>query len=150
MKYTFTADNGKEKTVSIPDDYIRTNKKNLGLTTKEAIELWLFDNDYIENAEADALTQAALASKGANVRVGGAASAGKRKASVRKPDYTKRTLISEIKNSLEGLVLDVEGAGSGSIEVSNISIPNLERVVRFELGDDTYELTLSKKRKPKA
>lgn len=147
MKYTFTADNGKEKTVSIPDDYIRTNKKNLGLTTKEAIELWLFDNDYIENAEADALTQAALASKGANVRVGGTS---KRKAPVRKPDYTKRTLISEIKNSLEGLVLDVEGAGSGSIEVSNISIPNLERVVRFELGDDTYELTLSKKRKPKA
>jgi len=147
LKYTFTADNGKEKTVSIPDDYIRTNKKNLGLTTKEAIELWLFDNDYIENAEADALTQAALASKGANVRVGGTS---KRKAPVRKPDYTKRTLISEIKNSLEGLVLDVEDAGSGSIEVSNISIPNLERVVRFELGDDTYELTLSKKRKPKA
>lgn len=146
MKYTFTADNGKEKTVSIPDDYIRTNKKNLGLTTKEAIELWLFDNDYIENAEADALTQAALASKG-TTRVGGAASAGKRKAPVRKPDYTKRTLISEIKNSLEGLVLDAE---SGSIEVSNISIPNIERVVRFELGDDTYELTLSKKRKPKA
>ena len=147
MKYTFTADNGKEKTVSIPDDYIRTNKKNLGLTTKEAIELWLFDNDYIENAEADALTQAALASKGANVRVGGKSL---RKAPVRKPDYTKRTLISEIKNSLEGLVLDVEDAGSGSIEVSNISIPNLERVVRFELGNDTYELTLSKKRKPKA
>lgn len=146
MKYTFTADNGKEKTVSIPDDYIRTNKKNLGLTTKEAIELWLFDNDYIENAEADALTQKA---KSTNIR-GGAASAGKRKAPVRKPDYTKRTLISEIKNSLEGLVLDVEGAGSGSTEVSNISIPNLERVVRFELGDDTYELTLSKKRKPKA
>ena len=144
MKYTFTVDNGKEKTVSIPDDYIRTNKKNLGLTTKEAIELWLFDNDYIENAEADALTQKA---KGANVRVGGTS---KRKTPVRKPDYTKRTLISEIKNSLEGLVLDVEGAGSGSTEISNISIPNLERVVRFELGDDTYELTLSKKRKPKA
>ena len=146
MKYTFTADNGKEKTVSIPDDYIRTNKKNLGLTTKEAIELWLFDNDYIENAEADALTQAALVNKGSH-RVGGTS---KRKAPVRKPDYTKRTLISEIKNSLEGLVLDTGGAGSGSIEVSNISIPNIERVVRFELGDDTYELTLSKKRKPKA
>lgn len=141
MKYTFTADNGKEKTVSIPDDYIRTNKKNLGLTTKEAIELWLFDNNYIENAEADALTQAALASKSTNTCVGGKSP---RKAPVRKPDYTKRTLISEIKNSLEGLALDAEG------EVSNISIPNIERVVRFELGDDTYELTLSKKRKPKS
>ena len=141
MKYTFTADNGKEKTVSIPDDYIRTNKKNLGLTTKEAIELWLFDNDYIENAEADALTQKA---KGASTRIGGRSP---RKTPVRKPDYTKRTLISEIKNSLEGLALD---AGSGSIEVSNISIPNIERVVRFQLGDDTYELTLSKKRKPKS
>lgn len=143
MKYTFTADNGKEKTVSIPDDYIRTNKKNLGLTTKEAIELWLFDNDYIENAEADALTQKAKGVTSTN-KVGGKSS---RKAPVRKPDYTKRTLISEIKNSLEGLALD---AGPGSIEVSNISIPNIERVVRFQLGDDTYELTLSKKRKPKA
>lgn len=143
MKYTFTADTGKEKTVSIPDDYIRTNKKNLGLTTKEAIELWLFDNDYIENAEADALTQKAKGVTSTN-KVGGKSP---RKAPVRKPNYTKRTLISEIKNSLEGLVLD---AGSGSIEVSNISIPNIERVVRFQLGDDTYELTLSKKRKPKS
>lgn len=147
MKYTFTADNGKEKTVSIPDGYIRTNKKNLGLTTKEAIELWLFDNDYIDNAEADALTQKA---KGAAASAGKVGGTPKRKAPARKPDYTKRTLIFEIKNSLEGLVLNVEGAGSGSTEVSNISIPNLERVVRFELGDDTYELTLSKKRKPKA
>lgn len=143
MKYTFTADNGKEKTVSIPDDYIRTNKKNLGLTTKEAIELWLFDNDYIENAEADALTQKA---KGTGTRVGGAA---KRKAPVRKPDYTKRTLISEIKNSLEGLSIAVDDAGSVLVKVSDISIPNVERIVRFQLGDDTYELTLSKKRKPK-
>ena len=143
MKYTFTADNGKEKTVSIPDDYIRTNKKNLGLTTKEVIELWLFDNDYIDNAEADALTQKA---KGAGVKVGGGS---KRKAPTRKPDYTKRTLISEIKNSLEGLVLNAESEGYNSIEVSNISIPNVERIVRFQLGDDIYELTLSKKRKPK-
>ena len=146
MKYTFTADNGKEKTVSIPDDYIRTNKKNLGLTTKEVIELWLFDNDYIDNAEADALTQVALANKGAGVKVGGGS---KRKAPTRKPDYTKRTLISEIKNSLEGLVLNAESEGYNSIEVSNISIPNVERIVRFQLGDDIYELTLSKKRKPK-
>lgn len=144
MKYTFTADNGKEKTVSIPDDYIRVNKKNLGLTTKEAIDLWLFDNDYIDNAEADALTQAVVANKGH--RVGGGS---KRKAPVRKPDYIKRTLISEIKNSLEGLVLNAESEGYNSIEVSDISIPNVERVVRFQLGDDTYELTLSKKRKPK-
>lgn len=143
MKYTFTADNGKEKTVSIPDDYIRTNKKNLGLTTKEAIDLWLFDNDYIDNAEADALTEKA---KGIN-RVGGTT---KRKTPSRKPDYVKRTLISEIKDGLEGLSIVVDDAGSVLVPVSNISIQNIERVVRFQLGDDTYEVTLSKKRKPKS
>lgn len=142
MKYTFTAGNGKETTVSIPDDYIRTNKKNLGLTTKQAIELWLFDNDYIDNAEAESLTQKA---KEVNGRVG-VASANKRKAPVRKPDYIKRTLISEIKNSLNGLSI---AADDTEIEVSNVSIVNVERIVRFQLGDDTYELTLSKKRKPK-
>lgn len=140
MKYTFTADDGEEKTVSIPDDYIRTNKRNLGLTTNEAIHLWLFDNGYEENAEADALTEKA---KDTCNRVKGSS---KRKAPTRKPDYIKRTLISEIKNSLTDLKIDIDDT---PVMIENVTVQNVERVVRFQVGEDTYELTLSKKRKTK-
>ena len=34
-------------------------------------------------------------------------------------------------------------------EVKNVQVTNIERIIAFSIGDDNYELTLSKKRKPK-
>ena len=52
MLYNF---NGKN--IRIPDAEIEKNMKLLQLTKEEAIELWLDDNDYTENAEAAELTR---------------------------------------------------------------------------------------------
>ena len=51
MKYNF---NGKE--INIPDAEIQSNIKALGISKEEAIEMWLFDNDYEDNAVVDEMT----------------------------------------------------------------------------------------------
>lgn len=136
MKYTFEH-NGKQKTVTIEDEWLLKTKSSLKLSTKEAIELWMFDHDYVGNEEADALTEKAKAS-GAGVRAKGST---KRKAPTRKPDETKRALIAYLKECVEG---------AEDIDIDNVEVTNIERVIAFSIGDDKYELTLSKKRKPKA
>ena len=69
----------------------------------------------------------------------------KRKAPVRKPDETKRALIRELNDFLSSL-----GNDDGPLNmIHDIEVTNIERVIAFSIGDDKYELTLSKKRKPK-
>lgn len=54
MRYNF---NGKM--INIPDDEIAKAMKNLDLTKEQAIEMWLEDEGYLENAEQIALCQVA-------------------------------------------------------------------------------------------
>jgi hypothetical protein len=54
MKYNF---NGKM--INIPDDEIAKAMKNLDLTKEQAIEMWLEDEGYLDNAEQIALCQVA-------------------------------------------------------------------------------------------
>ena len=132
MKYTFPYGEST-KTVNISDDWIKKTKINLKLSTAEAIELWMCDNGYEENAEQQALNEKAKANK-VLPDVGRKS----RKAPERKPDETKRALIAGLAEYIS--LFD----GVKSSEVTNI-----ERIIAFQIGDDKYELTLSKKRKPK-
>lgn len=54
MRYNF---NGKM--INIPDDEIAKAMKNLDLTKEQAIEMWLEDEGYLDNAEQLALCQVA-------------------------------------------------------------------------------------------
>lgn len=54
MRYNF---NGKM--INIPDDEITKAMKNLDLTKEQAIEMWLEDEGYLDNAEQLALCQVA-------------------------------------------------------------------------------------------
>ena len=132
MRYTFPY-KSSTKTVNIPDEWIQKTKINLNLSTSETIELWLCDNGYEENAD-----QKALNEKAKSTKIQHGAGGKQRKAPVRKPDETKRELIQDIYHLIESM------SATKSVEVTNI-----ERIVAFAIGDDNYEITLSKKRKPK-
>lgn len=136
MKYTFTKENGQQTTVEIPEKIITQHKKDLGCTTKEAIELYLFDEGYISDPTVDELTQKAKENKN-NL---GAAKGKTRKAPTRKPDMVKREIVEYLKYVLES---------NENIGFENIEVKNIERIIAFSIGDDNYELTLSKKRAPK-
>lgn len=136
MKYTFI--NGeKQQTVEIPDEVIKKHKRSLGCTTSEAINLFLFDEGYIKNDEVTKLTNKAKANGAGKVKIGC-----KRKSPSRKPDEVKRTLIQSF---YQYLMSDALG-----VSVQEVEVTNQERVIAFAIGEDNYEITLSKKRKAKA
>lgn len=138
MKYTFTDDNGKSRTVNISDEVFAQGKKE-GLSSKETIMRYLSDEGYVVDPEVARLTQKAKQNdvNSAQVRKEGNA----RKPPVRKPDEVKRALVQYLFDALTSAPdLKIEGA----------AVTNIERMISFAIGEDHYELTLSKKRKPKA
>lgn len=137
MKHTFITADGREKTINIPDEELTQGRKE-GLSVKETIERYLSDEGYVVDPTVAELTKKAKAN---GMNTAGRAQGEKkpRKAPQRKPDYVKRMLI-------EGLSKYMSEAYD---EVENVEVTNIERMIAFSIGDDKYELTLSKKRKPK-
>jgi len=137
MKHTFITAEGIEKTINIPDEVLKQGRREK-LTVAETIERYLSDEGYVVDPVVAELTAKAKAN---GVNTAGRASGAKkpRKAPTRKPDLIKRMLI-------EGLSKYMAEAYA---EVRDVEVTNIERVIAFSIGDDKYELTLSKKRKPK-
>lgn len=129
MKYTFVDKNGKQRTVNIPEEDIKRSKSAFGLSNKEAIDMWLVDEGYLTDPTVEELN--------AKAKANGVGAGAKRKRTVhRKEDSIKRALIA----SLFDYILMYDGVDSAAVR-------NPERIISFTLGDDTYEITLSKKRK---
>ena len=127
MKYTFTDKDGKQRTVNIPEEDIKRSKSAFGLSNKEAIDMWLVDEGYLTNPVVEELN-----AKAANNKV----STPRKRSAKRKEDPTKRAVIASLFDCIQ------EYAG-----VENAAVRNPERIISFSLGEDTYEITLSKKRK---
>lgn len=128
MKYTFADKDGKQRTVNIPDDDIKRAKSAYGLSNKEAIDMWLVDEGYLTDPTVEELN--------AKAKANGVKGGSKKRTVRRKEDPIKRALIA----SLFDCILTCNS-------VDNAEIRNPERIISFTLGDDTYEITLSKKRK---
>ena len=128
MKYQFVDKDGKQRTVNIPEEDIKRSKSAFGLSNKEAIDMWLVDEGYLTDPVVEELT--------AKAKANGVGAGAKKRTVRRKEDPVKRALIA----SLFDFITLYDG-----VEVSQIVNP--ERIVSFTIGDDTYEITLSKKRK---
>lgn len=126
MKYNF---NGK--VLNIPDTEIEKNMKALEISRDEAIEMWLDDNDYIENEEAEKLTEKAKVIK--------------RYETSDKPrkKVTKERKVDEEKKHLINILVTALGD-----EVRNISIKN-EAEISFLCNENSYTIKLVKHRPPK-
>lgn len=126
MKYTLPKSYSNAGVqVDIPDNWLKTKRTELG-STKAAIDLYLFENAYMRQDEYDREKGNVTPVKKTSTRT-------------RQPDETKRAIIS----ALYACLLE-------SNDIANVEVTNPERVIAFSLGDDNYEVTLSKKRKPKA
>lgn len=136
MKHTFITETGTEKTITIPDEVLTQGRKE-GLSVKDTIDRYLSDEGFIVDPTVAALTEKAKTNKvnGAGRQKG---EKKPRKAPVRKPDETKRMLIKALENCISTLGM-----------TENVEVTNIERMIAFSIGDDKYEITLSKKRKPK-
>lgn len=141
LKHTFINADGKPKTVTIPDEVLAQGRKER-LSVSETIERFLSDEGYVVNDTVAELTGKAKAN---GVNGAGRQSSDtkkKRKAPVRKPDQVKRDLIELLAETLRN-------PAPLPHKVKDVQVTNIERIIAFSIGDDKYELTLSKKRKPK-
>lgn len=127
MKYNF---NGKE--INIPDAEIEKNMKALDISKDEAIEMWLDDNDYMENEEAEALTEKAKAVK----RYEKSDRPRKKIVKERKVDEEKKRLLNFCR-------IPIEGAGGIITNIKN------EAEFSFTFGDNCYTVKLVKHRPSK-
>lgn len=125
-----TLENGK--TVNIPDAEIEKNMKALEISKEEAIEMWLFDNDYEDNEEVEEMTVKAKAvkryEKGDKPR--------KAVKKERKVDEEKKELLNLCR-------IPIEGAGGIVTNIKN------EAEFSFTFGNNCYTVKLVKHRPPK-
>lgn len=125
-----TLENGK--TVNIPDAEIEKNMKALEISKEEAIEMWLFDNDYEDNEEVDEMTVKAKAVK----RYEKGDTPRKATKKERKVDEEKKTLLDLCR-------IPIEGAGGSVTNIKN------EAEFSFTFGNNFYTVKLVKHRPPK-
>lgn len=139
MRHTIVEGPNKGKRINIPDEFIQRSQKAYDLDLNGAIKMYLDDEGYMENEVVAELT---VKAKDAGTNAKNTADKPKRKPPVRKPDEVKRAIVSEIATFVENKLRD-EGVGN------TVEITNVERMIAFEYLGDKYELTLTKKRKPK-
>lgn len=132
MRYNF---NGK--TLNIPDAEIERSMKILKLTKEEAIEMWLDDEGYTEDAEQVALTQKAKENR-ITATIHSAKEEKEKKAvkRERKEDPEKEMIIQKIAEILPEFA-------------ENVTITNVGKLISFKIGENDYEIDLKRKRKPK-
>ena len=122
------------KIVKIPMSDIVNYMQKLKLTQDEAIELWLTDNDYVDNNEVDRLSKLAKDNK-TNLRA--ATGERKKREVTKKENPTKEGIIKEVAATLE------------KIGAVNIKITNISKLIEFEMNGNNFKLDLVQKRQPK-
>ena len=126
------------KNIRIPDAEIQLNMEKLHMTKEEAIQVWLEDEGYVENEEQEELCRKAKENR-ITATIHGASAINKKKTQrerVRKENPTKEMVIAEIAKILPNFA-------------ENVQVLNIGKLISFTIGENTYEIDLKQKRKPK-
>ena len=134
MTYNF---NGKN--LRIPDAEINKSMKILGLTKDEAIQMWLEDEGYLENAVVEELTAKAKENK-----INHEARATNSEKKVRKPrekkeNLTKKQIIAAMR---EGLDTYMPG-------ISRLDVTNDEKYIEIDVDGKHFTVNLVQHRAKK-
>lgn len=133
MRYTL---NGK--TINIPDEEIKNNMKFLDLTKEQAIELWLEDNEYLQNEEQNALDKKAKDNKiTATIHKARAENTSNRPPREKKENPTKEKIIKELAEFLQ------------SSNITNIKVENPSKLITFTIDNKNFKLDLIQTREKK-
>jgi hypothetical protein len=123
--------NGKK--YNIPDDYLTKNMQLLKISKMEAVQLWLEDENVLQNDELDALD-----AKAKNVKIDHGTSKGvgltQKNSRPRKENPEKRDLIKFFYENINNC------AEKG---IKNAKITKSEREISFSIGENDYSLTLT-------
>lgn len=131
MKYII----GK-KEIDISEKEIDKLMDSLDISEDEAIQTWLFDNDYIENEEEAILTKKAKDNRiTATIHDAKDITKTRAKRNVeRKEDVDKEMIIAAVANMLQGM--GIKGR-----------VTNKSKIVEFEYNGNEYKIDLIRRRK---
>lgn len=124
------------KVVKIPNAEITKLQKALDCNHTEAVNCWLYDNDYIECPEADKLTAKAKENKVPH----NAKAENKPKTQrerVMKEDIVKETIVQAFAEILP------------TLQAQNVLVEKKGKLITFEVGTDKFKLDLIRQRPPK-
>lgn len=125
------------KVVNVPNDEVTKLQTALKISRSEAVEVWLYDNDYIECAEADELTAKAKENKVShNARAESKPKTQRER--VVKEDKVKEDIIQAVAELLP------------SLNATNVVIEKKGKLITFEVGADKFKFDLIRQRPPKA
>ncbi len=124
------------KAVRIKEQEVEKIAAGLGITNQEAVQVWLEDNEYLENAEQVQLDTKAKSNRiTATIHQAKAINTKKtQRERVLKDDPTKESIIKCIKALLEE-------KGCEKVEILNKT-----KLISFTLGGDTFKLDLIRQR----
>lgn len=134
-KYTpYTIRGGK--VVNVPNDEVSKLQAQLNLSRAEAVELWLYDEGYIDNAEADELTAKAKENKVSHNARAEVKQKTQRERVV-KEDKVKEAIIQAVADMLPNL------------QAENVVIEKKGKLITFTVGEDKFKFDLIRQRPPK-
>ena len=128
------------KNVNVPDKELDNLMKTLDLSQDEALDLWLTDNDYVNNPEIEELTKKAKVNKTTQIHAGDKT---KRAKTERKP--TENPLKQQIIEDIYYFLLD----RYPELNHNNINITNKTKLIEFSLQNRQFKLDLVEKRAKK-
>ena len=138
-KFTpYTLPNGK--IAQVPNSAIEQNMRALKCSRDEAIELWLFDNDKLENEEEKALTQ-----KAKDNRI----TATIHKAKAEYKPKTQRERVVKEDPTKEGIIQAIAEL-LPTLSATEVVIEKKGKLITVTLGSDKFKVDLIRQRPPKA
>lgn len=124
------------KTIKIPDAEIEKNMKILDITQEEAIQMYLEDNDYMENEEVQELTKKAKANGTDKIK-------GDRKPRAKTESKPKE---NPLKSQIIMSIAQILSENSANI---NIKIENPTKIITFECENRHFTVNLIENRPKK-
>ena len=126
------------KVVNVPNAEVAKLQAQLKLSRSEAVELWLFDHDYIENAEEQELTAKAKENKVQHKAKSTEPKQKTQRERVVKEDKVKEAIIQAVADMLP------------TLDATNVVIEKKGKLITFEVGEDKFKFDLIRQRPPKA
>lgn len=126
-----------KKEINVPEDEIEKLMDSLDIGEDEAVQTWLFDNDYIENEEEAKLTKKAKDNRiMATIHEAKSDKPRAKRVVEKKEDIVKEDIIKRTAEMLAAIA-------------ENVKITNVSKILEFDLNGDHFKFDLVRQRKTK-
>ena len=127
-----------KKEINVPEDEIEKLMDSLDISEDEAVQTWLFDNDYIENEEEAKLTKKAKDNRiMATIHEAKSDKPRAKRIVEKKEDVVKEDIIKRTAEMLAAIA-------------ENVKITNVSKIIEFDMPNgDHFKFDLVRQRKTK-